>query len=85
MTETWLEEKHWGEMKKGLAKGYKWRYQSAKRTSKKGRASGGIIVAVRKGLEEVHGGEEEKYEGILMRNMMWEGVCWKIITVYVKV
>ncbi|XP_018399192.1 PREDICTED: golgin subfamily A member 6-like protein 22, partial [Cyphomyrmex costatus] len=41
LLETWVDEKEWENMKQRLPKGWKWRYQEAKREKKKGRTMGG--------------------------------------------
>ena len=51
LSETWVEEKDWGYVETRLARGYIWKRQWAKRESVKGRAMGGMIMRVRKGLE----------------------------------
>lgn len=53
LVETWLEEKDWSRMSKLLPKKFKWKWQFATKERRRGRAMGGILSEVRKGIEEV--------------------------------
>ncbi|KYN04775.1 hypothetical protein ALC62_04348 [Cyphomyrmex costatus] len=79
LLETWVDEKEWENMKQRLPKGWKWRYQEAKREKKKNRAMGEIITGVREGIEEV---DIEEREGIQERRIKVEKEKWRIISVY---
>uniref|UniRef100_A0ABD2WY84 Uncharacterized protein n=1 Tax=Trichogramma kaykai TaxID=54128 RepID=A0ABD2WY84_9HYME len=55
LVETWLEEKIWMAWKRKLNSGFMWWNFAARREKKKGRVSGGILIAIRK---EWIGGKE---------------------------
>ncbi|TGZ48452.1 Uncharacterized protein DBV15_12818 [Temnothorax longispinosus] len=82
LVETWLEQEEWEKMKNRVPKEFNWRIQGAKkeRVGRKGRAIGGIMMGVRKGLE----GEEEwvKEEGLMIREVRWKKEKWRLATVY---
>lgn len=81
MTETWLEEDGWKKLEERMPNEFVWRCQAAVRDKKKGRAKGGIITGVRKGMQE---GEESKIKetGMLERKIIIGEGKWRIITVY---
>lgn len=84
MVETWVDEKGWERVGRLLPRGYIWKKQWAKRKNKKGRAMGGMIMGIRKELNEK---EQETYteeEGLMMGGVRVGGERWKIIGVYVK-
>lgn len=56
--------------------------QGARRKKKRGRAAGGILMEVRRGLE----GREEivEGEGLMIREVKWKGEIWKVGTVYIR-
>lgn len=79
MIETWVDEKGWERVRRWLPRGYM--EQWAKRKNKKGRAMGGMIMGIRKELNEK---EQETYtekEGIMMGGVRVGGERWKIIGV----
>lgn len=80
LCETWLEEKEWMKMEKLLPKAINWCSQHAERNKKKGRAKGGIITGVRKGLGEI--GVGTNVNGVQERRLRVEGEIWRIMTVY---
>ena len=57
MTETWVEEREWEYVRARLPKDYEWEKQWARRENKKGRAIGGMIMGVRRGIEIGQGKE----------------------------
>jgi len=59
-----------------------WKCQYAIREKKKGRAKGGIITGVRKGIEEINVEETKAIDGIQERKLRLEGRLWRIISVY---
>ncbi|XP_077272062.1 uncharacterized protein LOC143902767 [Temnothorax americanus] len=81
--ETWVEEKEWSKVKKIMPERYVWKCQPATREKKRGRARGGIITGVRKGLEVEERIEREE-EGIVERIVRTKEGEWKIISVYVN-
>nr|XP_034194798.1 uncharacterized protein LOC117611018 [Osmia lignaria] len=86
LIETWLEEKGWDRIRDRMPKGYRWEAQLAKRKNKKGRAMGGMIMGVKKGILGKEGGirvEEEK-EGIIMAECKGGKLNWRIVGVYVN-
>lgn len=87
LVETWVEEKGWERVRTKLPKGFLWRFQSAKRKNKKGRAEGGMITGIkeeRRAEKEADGKEDEEVEGMMSREMTIGGKVWKIITVYMN-
>ena len=82
MSETWMEEKEWGKIKKKLPKGYIWGTQWASRKSKKGRAIGGVIMGIRKEIAEKGGRIETGEEGVMVGRINKEGDRWRTIGVY---
>jgi len=85
LCETWIEEREWGSLKLRLSKRFVWKCQYAVRTKNKSRAKGGIITAVRKGIEEINVEETKAINGIKRiqeRRMRLEGRLWRIISVY---
>lgn len=64
-------------MKKKLSKEFLWRCQNAVRDEKKGRAKGGIIIGIRKRMEEI-GIIEESVNGVQERRIRVEGKIWRV-------
>ncbi|XP_066593195.1 uncharacterized protein [Prorops nasuta] len=84
LVETWLEEKGWDDLRKKLPRGYEWWVQWAKRQEKKGRAKGGIVMGVKKGMNgKRKRKEEEEEEGIMEIEVKIGRKEWRIIGVYV--
>ncbi|KYN08220.1 hypothetical protein ALC62_00795 [Cyphomyrmex costatus] len=69
LVETWVEQKSWSKIRGKLPKEFMWKCQTARRKNRKGRAIGGIITGVRKGIEEVKDNENG---------------TWRIATVYIN-
>lgn len=63
-SETWVEEKDWGRVKGKLPKGYVWRVQGVRKKNKKGRAIGGMVMGIRKGMWEKE--EVQEVEGVIV-------------------
>lgn len=85
LTETWVEEKGWEKMSGSLPNGYIWDCQVAKRERKKGRAIGGIVMGIRRGIQIMTEEKEEKgREGVMMKRIKWGENTWKIVTVYLN-
>ncbi|XP_032690078.1 uncharacterized protein LOC116853231 [Odontomachus brunneus] len=83
MMETWLDRKGWERIKGKLPKEYTWKVQEAKRRNRKGRACGGMLMGIRKGMEiEEEEGEEE--EGRIKCVVRVGGRKWRIVGVYVN-
>lgn len=53
MSETWMEKKDWEKIKGNLPEMFNWKCQYAIKEKKKGRAKGGIVTGVKKGIEEI--------------------------------
>ncbi|XP_071648500.1 uncharacterized protein [Temnothorax longispinosus] len=83
--ETWLDKKGWEKMKEKLPKEFGWRVQIANRRNKKGRACGGMLVGIRKGIEEIKEGRgrEEEENRVEVKLRIGEEI-WKIIGIYVN-
>ncbi|XP_024877156.1 golgin subfamily A member 6-like protein 22, partial [Temnothorax curvispinosus] len=85
MMETWLDERGWEKMKEKIPREYKWRVQIATRRNKKGRASGGMLLGIRKRIEEIK--EERKLEedeGKIECKIRIGEEIWRIIGLYVN-
>jgi len=67
-----------------LSKKFVWKCQYAVRIKRKGRARGGIITSVRKGIEEISVEEIKAIDGIQEKRLRLEGGFWRIITIYNK-
>ncbi|XP_018405647.1 PREDICTED: golgin subfamily A member 6-like protein 6 [Cyphomyrmex costatus] len=81
LTETWVEENEWENLKERMPEGWRWRQQSASRDCKKGRAKGGIITGVRTELEEKENVCKEE-QGMQERVVSLDGETWRMVTVY---
>ncbi|XP_024893159.1 golgin subfamily A member 6-like protein 2, partial [Temnothorax curvispinosus] len=84
MLETWIGEKGWERIRGRLPKGYEWGVQMAKKKNKKGRAIGGMIMGIRKGLKEKGTAIEVDREGWITGKVRTDGENWSIIGVYAK-
>jgi len=80
--ETWLEKKGWDRISGKLPREFRWEVQLAKRRSKKGRAIGGMLVGVRKGIETIEEGVQEEVEGIVTKIIKIGKEKWRVIGVY---
>ena len=83
MSETWMVEGGWGYIERRLPRGYVWFRQWPQRERKKGRAIGGMLTGVRKGLEVVEEGEGGR-EGIITKKVRLGEEWWRIVGVYVN-
>lgn len=83
MSETWTDEKGWKRVKEKLPQGFKWGVQCAKRKSKKGRATGGMLMGIRKELLEEGSEIENEREGMIVGMIRIAKERWRIIGVYV--
>ncbi|XP_024868251.1 trichohyalin-like [Temnothorax curvispinosus] len=84
MLETWIGEKGWERIRGRLPKGYEWGVQMAKKKNKKGRAIGGMIMGIRKGLKEKGTAIEVDREGWIAGKVKTDDENWSIIGVYAK-
>jgi hypothetical protein len=82
MVETWVEGKGWEKLEKRMPREFEWKCQYAERESKKGRAKGGIIMGVKKGLEEENGTEAKEERGFMERTVKRKQRKWGIVTIY---
>ncbi|XP_076673700.1 uncharacterized protein LOC143371907 [Andrena cerasifolii] len=80
LVETWIEEKQWEGLKDKLPQEFSWKCKYATRERKKGRAIGGIITGIRKGIEEEGSNAGTKH--IEERRIKIQNEKWRIITVY---
>ncbi|KAJ8681885.1 hypothetical protein QAD02_017677 [Eretmocerus hayati] len=83
LSETWCEEKDRSWIKHKL-KEYRIDFKDAIREHKKGRAIGGMILAIRKNIEVIE--EESRQTGreIVMKNIKMGRKKWKIIYTYMN-
>ncbi|KAH0810075.1 hypothetical protein GEV33_012716 [Tenebrio molitor] len=82
LVETWVEEKGWERLEKRMPREFEWKCQYAERESKKGRAKGGIIMGVKKGLEEENGSGVKEERGFMERTVKRKQRKWRIVTIY---
>ena len=83
MVETWVEEKNQQKLSKMLPKEYRWRISPALKEKRKGRARKGMVVGVRKDIEEEKEEDSQLTEDINMRQIrLVSNEIWKIFTVY---
>ena len=80
LTETWVEEGAWKKLKRRLSSEYDWSCIQATRGNKKGRAKGGIIMAIRKEIREVEIKEISKR--VMQAKIEYNGHRWRIVTIY---
>jgi len=52
MMETWLDRKGWEKIRMRLPNEFNWEAQAAKKKNKKGRAYGGMLLGIKKGIEK---------------------------------
>lgn len=69
-----------------LPRGFRWEMQLAKRKSKKGRAMGGIVVEIRRGIKVERGRAEEMMEGMMMVEIRLgkERWRWRLVGMYIN-
>ena len=82
LVETWVEGKEWERMRKKLPVEYSWKIQEAKKEKKKRKAMGGIIMGIRK--EWVGKSEWTDEEGLMVREVCWEGKRWGVGLGYIR-
>lgn len=79
LVEMWLESKDWEGMKRNMLVDCSWWMQGARKEGRKGRAAGGIIMGIKRGLEGKAEVVEE--EGLVIREVNWKGKKWRVGTV----
>ncbi|XP_024892034.1 vicilin-like seed storage protein At2g18540 [Temnothorax curvispinosus] len=84
MMETWTDEKGWEKVKEKLPREYRWRVQIAARRNKKGRACGGMLLGIRKSIEEIKERRETEEEGKIEGKIRIGEEVWRIIGIYVN-
>jgi hypothetical protein len=82
LVETWVEENAWERLERKMPREFEWKCQYAERESKKGRVKGGIIMGVKKGLEEENGSEAKEERGFMERTVKRKQRKWRIVTIY---
>jgi hypothetical protein len=82
LVETWVEAKGWERLERRMPREFVGKCQYAERESKKGRAKGGIIMGVKKGLEEENGSEAKEERGFMERTVKRKHRKWRIVTIY---
>jgi hypothetical protein len=82
LVETWVEEKGWERLERRMPREFEWKCQYADRESKKRRAKDGIIMGVKKGLEEENGSEAKEERGFMERTVKRKQRKWRIVTIY---
>lgn len=84
LSEKWVDKGGWDKIKDRLPKGYTWEAQWASRDKRKGRAKGGMVIGVKKGVKVERVKRERGMEGLLVTKVCPGGVWWKMIGVYVN-
>lgn len=82
LCETWIEERDWKNIESKLSNDFVWRCQYASRARKKGRAKGGLVTGIRKGIEEMGAEDRIEIDGVQERKVRLDGQLWRILTVY---
>lgn len=72
LSETWVERERWNRIEIKLPKGYVWGMRKAIRSSRKGRAKGGMVMGIKKELIELGRRIETDREGMLIGRVKWE-------------
>lgn len=80
LTETWVDTERCQSIENKLSKDHLWKYTPAEKEHRKGRAKGGITVAVKKNLKEIKIRELNKETTEI--NLEYNGNRWRIITLY---
>lgn len=80
LTETWVDTERWQSIENKLSKDHLRKCTPAEKEHRKGRAKGGIIVAVKKNLKEVKIRELNKETTEI--NLKYNENRWRIITSY---
>lgn len=81
LIETWVDERQWKKIEDRLPGNFNWKCKFAVKEKNKGRAKGGIITGVNKGIEErdvKERGDENSQE----RRIEFGDKEWRILTVY---
>lgn len=81
LSETWVDDQAWEEMKNILPDEYTWKVTPAKKEHRVGRASGGIITGLKKDIEEENP-QETGNDSMQIRKAKIDGKLWKFVTVY---
>lgn len=85
MMETWLDGKRWERMKEKMPKEFKWKVQLATRRYKKGRANGGMLLGIKRGIVEEKEERRVRMEDGRMECKIKLGEeRWRIIGIYVN-
>lgn len=84
LIETWVEKKDWEKIRDKLSGEYEWELQDAKRISKRGRAIGGMIMGIRKGLKIKKREMGSNMEGLMIRRVKYGKGSLRIVGVYVN-
>lgn len=83
LLETWLDERGWEKARGKLPKEFIWDCQFAGRINRKGRAMGGIVVGIKRGITvEKH--REGEREGIMEKVVRLGKDRWRMAGVYVR-
>lgn len=80
LTETWMEAEGWIRIRGRLSNKFSWNCIPAKRENRKGRAEGGIIVAVNKVLQNME--FREVSHRVAEVRLKYNRNKWKIVIYY---
>lgn len=80
LTETWVDGKQWERLKEKLPDKFIWKCAAVKREKIKGKAKGGIITGIRRGVREEETTNE--LDDIQERRVIVNNTEWRILTVY---
>lgn len=82
--ETWVDKKEQEKLRNLLPRGYRWEVQWAGKKNKKGRAIGGMVMEVKRGIEIEEEKEEVDIEGLMTKRVKLRDSWQRIIGVYVN-
>ncbi|KAJ3656200.1 hypothetical protein Zmor_015296 [Zophobas morio] len=83
LVETWVQRENWEKFEETLPQEYVWECPGATNEKKKGGASGGIVMGIRKEMQELEKGSNNK-SGIMKKVIQLDNNRWEIIIVYIK-
>lgn len=84
MMETWLDEGGWKKIRTVLSTEFKWKAQIAKRKNRKGRACGGMLIGIRRGIKQERIRKEKKEDGVIECIVKIGKERWRIVGVYIN-
>lgn len=84
LMETWIEGNDWGRIRERPSNKHEWRFQEAKNKSRRGKAIGGMIMAIRKEWRWKEKEEETGEEGIVVGSVKYGKGRIRVVGVYMN-